>query len=110
MKHNLHQYNEKIKEMIEAGKLKKEIAYALKMDCGRVNEHIETWFTVTKTATYKVKTQKSQVLKDNEAEVMRLFRSGVTPKEIAEKYKCEYQPTYSFIQFRKNKKYEHSQA
>lgn len=103
MKHNLHQYNEIIKEMLEAGKLKKEIAYALKMDCGRVNEHINTWFTVTKTATYRTKTHKSQILKDNEAEVMRLFRSGVTPKKISEKYGCEYQPTFQFIAYRKDK-------
>lgn len=106
MKHDMHRYNARIKEMLEKGMLYKSIAYTLNVKPFVLRTHLKTWFTIEKTikVSYKEKLlSKNESLQENEADIMELYRSGNSVRSIADKYGMPYNPTFQFIAYRKRR-------
>ena len=104
---DLHLQNEKIKEMIESGMLYKQIAYKLKVSMPTLRCHLLGYFNIENkiTATYNQKKQtKTDILKNNEAYIMELYRNGTSFKDIADKYGVTYNLAYQFIVYRNRRK------
>ena len=103
MKHNMHKYNAQIKEMLEQGMLHKQIAYKLKVSMPTLRCHLLGYFNIEKKiiATYTQKQQtKTDILKNNEAIIMELYRNGTSFQDIADKYGVTYNLAYQFIVYR----------
>lgn len=106
MKYNLHPHNERIKEMLEANMLQKQIAYELKVDASILRGHLNRYFIIQNkiTATYKPKKLPSnEILRINETSIMNLHSEGVPIPEIARKFGVGYNKTWHFISYRKGK-------
>jgi len=113
MKHDLHPHNERIKEMLEANMLHKQIAYELGVNPYVLRGHLNRYFIIQNkiTATYKEKKLPSnEILRINEANIMELHDKGVPIPEIARKFGIGYNKTWHFINYRKRRDNEHSQA
>lgn len=103
MKHNLHDYNEAIRKMINNGKMYKEIAYELKIAEHALKSHIYDNFDITKVCTYRAKTRVSQIPKEHQSEILEMHKNGITCGVIFKTFNVTYGAIYSFIKKNKDK-------
>mgnify|MGYP000611944613 CR=1 FL=1 len=99
----LEKHNETIKEMLEAGKLHKEIAHLLNVKSNLLSLHIKQYFKIKKIVTYTVKQAKCNVLYDNEIDVVDMYKNGFRSVDIARKYGVEGSDVHNFL-YRKSSK------
>jgi transposase len=103
MKIDLHKYNEIIKEMLEKGDNKKNIAQFFKVHIKSLEHHINRWFTIKTIVSYEIKKTKSDILHKNKEDILFMYRNRVKLDDIANKYGVKYNILYQFVKRYKDK-------